>query len=294
MEQRDFGTTGLRVSAVGLGAGQVGERWVDDAAAERLLHQALDLGITLIDTARDYGTSEERIGRYLAGRRDEFVLSTKVGHSVPGHRNFSYDAVRVGIEDARAKLRSDVLDIVHLHSCSLEDLQAGGAIDALAEARDRGRVRVAAYSGDNEALAWAIESGRFGSVEFSANLCDQRVIDTNLPAAAERGLGTIAKRPIANAPWRYDERPVGAYVEPYWERWRAISPDLRGLPADEVALRFTAFLPGLSSVIAGTSNPDNLVRNVEALSRGPLEDEHVAALRAAFAAADPGDWVALV
>jgi aryl-alcohol dehydrogenase-like predicted oxidoreductase len=232
MEQRAFGTTGLRVSAVGLGAGQVGERWVDERAAERLLNQALDLGITLIDTARDYGTSEERIGRYLARRREEFVLSTKVGHSVPGHRNFSYGAVKVGIEDARATLRSDVLDIVHLHSCSLEELKAGEAVEALEEARARGWVRVAAYSGDNG--------------------------------------------------------------EPYWERWRAMSPDLRGLPADEVALRFTAFLPGLGSLIAGTSNPDNLTRNVEAVAHGPLDPDHVASLRASFAAADPGDWVALV
>jgi aryl-alcohol dehydrogenase-like predicted oxidoreductase len=294
MEQRAFGTTGLRVSAVGLGAGQVGERWVDERAAERLLNQALDLGITLIDTARDYGTSEERIGRYLARRREEFVLSTKVGHSVPGHRNFSYGAVKVGIEDARATLRSDVLDIVHLHSCSLEELKAGEAVEALEEARARGWVRVAAYSGDNEALTWAISSGRFQSAEFSVNVCDQRVIDTSLPAAAERGLGVIAKRPIANAPWRHAERPVGTYGEPYWERWRAMSPDLRGLPADEVALRFTAFLPGLSSLIAGTSNPDNLTRNVEAVAHGPLDPDHVASLRASFAAADPGDWVALV
>lgn len=294
MEQRAYGATGLQVSVVGLGVGQVGERWVDEPSAERLLNQALDLGITLIDTARDYGTSEERIGRYLARRRGEFVLSTKVGHSVPGHRDFTYDAVRTGIEDARAKLRSDVLDVVHLHSCSLATLQAGEAVDALEEARDRGWVRVAAYSGDNEALAWAIESGRFQSVEFSVNVCDQRVIDTSLPAAAERGLGTIAKRPIANAPWRHAERPVGQYVERYWERWRAIDPDLRGLPPDEVALRFTAFLPGLSSVIAGTSNPANLARNVEALAHGPLDPDHVASLRASFAAADPGTWAAEV
>jgi aryl-alcohol dehydrogenase-like predicted oxidoreductase len=292
MQQRAFGDTGLTVSAVGLGAGQVGERWVDDASAERLLNQALDLGITLIDTARDYGTSEERIGRYLSHRRDEFVLSTKVGHSVHGYQNWSREAIRVGLEDARRKLRSDVLDVVHLHSCSLEVLQKGEAIEALEEARDRGWVRFMAYSGDNEALAWAVDSGRFQSVQFSVNICDQRVIDTSLPAAAERGLGVIAKRPIANGPWRFAERPVGKYVEPYWERWRKIQPDLRGLPPDEVALRFTAFLPGISAVIAGTSNPENLARNVEALSKGPLDPDHVAALRAAFAAADPGDWIA--
>jgi aryl-alcohol dehydrogenase-like predicted oxidoreductase len=292
MEQRAFGATGLQVSVVGLGGGQVGERWVDEAAAERLLHDALDLGVTLIDTARDYGTSEVRIGRYLAGRRDEFVLSTKVGFGVPGHADWSRGAILTGIDDARTKLRTDVLDIVHLHTCTLEVLRGGEAVDALLEARDRGWLRVPAYSGENEALAWAVASGHFGSVEHSLNLCDQRVIDGALAAAAERSLGVIAKRPLANAPWRFDERPVGHYGEPYWERWHAIAPDLRGMPADEVALRFSAYQRGVSAVITGTANPRNLARNVAIVAAGPLEPDHDAALRAAFNAVDDG-WVGL-
>ncbi len=294
MEYRDLGATGLCVSAVGLGAGQLGDHALDEAAAGRLLNGALDLGITLIDTARGYGLSEQRIGRHVAHRRDEFVLSTKVGYSVPGHGDWSYGAVLVGIDEARTSLRSDVLDVVHLHSCDVDMLAAGGAIDALAEARHRGWIRVAAYSGENEPLGWAVDGGRFGSVEFSVNLCDQRVIDDQLTRAHQRGLGVIAKRPLANAPWRHEQRPSGMYVEPYWERWQAMRPPMRGLPRDEVALRFAAHQPGVCAVITGTTTPEHLARNVEVVSRGPLAPDHVAELRAAFTAADPGTWAGQV
>ena len=67
----------------------------------QLLHHALDLGLTLIDTARSYGLSEERIGRHLGRRRDEFVLSTKVGYDAPGHPDWTYGCVIAGVDAAR-------------------------------------------------------------------------------------------------------------------------------------------------------------------------------------------------
>ncbi len=103
----------------------------------------------------------------------------------------------------------------------------------------------------------------------------------------------IAKRPLANAPWRHAERPAGEDVEAYWERFRAMDLDPRGLPWDELALRFAAYQPGVHACIAGTSSPDHLKRDVEAVAKGPLPDEHVAAIRAAFRSADHG-WVGMV
>jgi aryl-alcohol dehydrogenase-like predicted oxidoreductase len=71
MERRPFGRTGLAVPILGFGAGHVGDPALDEAEVGRLLHGALDLGVTLIDTARSYGLSEERIGRHLAGRNQD-------------------------------------------------------------------------------------------------------------------------------------------------------------------------------------------------------------------------------
>jgi aryl-alcohol dehydrogenase-like predicted oxidoreductase len=250
----------------------------------------VDSGITLIDTARGYGLSEERIGRYLGHRRSEIVLSTKVGYDIPGYEDWSGPIITAGVEAALHRLRTDYIDIVHLHSCPLDVLQQGDVIDALEQTVAAGKVRVAAYSGDNEPLWYAIESDRFRSIQTSINIADQRVIDTGLPMARERGLGVIAKRPLANAPWRFQVRPEGDYSEVYWERLREMQLDPGDLEWDELALRFVAFLPGVSSCIVGTRSPDHLRRNVAIVEQGPLPEETVHHIRAAFQAHDQ-EWV---
>jgi aryl-alcohol dehydrogenase-like predicted oxidoreductase len=280
VEQRAFGSTGLTVSAVGLGAGQVGEADVTDREAATLLNTALDAGITLIDTARGYGSSEERIGRHLAARRDEFVLSTKGGYDIDGTDDWTPANLRGTVERALRVMRTDRLDVLHLHSCSAEVLARGELQDVLDDLVAAGSVRVAAYSGDNEPLALAADSGRFGSVETSVNLVDQWSLRHVLPRHPE--LGVIAKRPIANAPWRFAERPVGHYAELYWERLQTLALEPGGLTWGELALRFSVHAPGVSSAIVGTANPEHLRRNVDDAARGPLPDDLLAAVDAAW------------
>ena len=146
---------------------------------------------------------------------------------------------------------------------------------------------MAGYSGEGEALRWALRSGWFGAVECSVNLCDQRSLDDALPEAAGRGVGVIAKRPLANAPWAHAERPAGQYVERYWERLQAMrsgTPPLDPGPFDwdELALRFSAHAPGVACAIAGTASLEHLGRNVRLVERGPLPASSVAAVRQAF------------
>lgn len=271
MEIRDFGNTGLKCSALGLGAGNIGADSQSEDSVARLLNEALDFGITLIDTARGYGLSEERIGMHIAHRRHEYVLSTKVGYGVPGMADWTYDCVIAGVEMALQKMRTDVLDIVHLHSCPIDVLQRGEVIDALQRTVVQGKVRVAAYSGENSELAWALDSGRFASLECSVNLFDQNSLTAVLPTAAARGLGVIAKRPLGNAPWRFKERPVGDYSVIYWERMKRLAYDIGNAQWSETALRFAAFAPGVSCAIVGTASVENLRRNVDAANRGGLE-----------------------
>lgn len=279
---RPFGATGLSVSPLGFGAGQIGSPALDEQAVARLLNEVLDCGITLIDTARGYGLSEERIGRHLAGRRAEFVLSTKVGYDIPGHQDWTGPGVAAGIDAALGRLGTDYLDIVHLHSCPLETLERGEVIAALDDALRAGKIRVAAYSGDNAPLDWAVRSGRFGSVETSVNLCDQRFLLDNQDEARRRALGVIAKRPVANAPWRFAERPVGDYAETYWERWQAMGVDPHGFDWQELALRFACYLPGVHSCIVGTGSVDHLRLNRELAGRGPLPEHLAQAVTEAF------------
>ena len=116
MELRQFGFTGLKVSALGFGAGHIGDYNSDEKSINTILNTAVDLGINLIDTARGYGASEERIGKFLSHRRNEIILSTKVGYDIPGYKNWTYDCVIAGINEALKKLCTDYIDIVHFQN----------------------------------------------------------------------------------------------------------------------------------------------------------------------------------
>lgn len=291
MEQRAFGNTGLNVSILGLGAGGIGDPSTPDKEIEQFLNRILDAGVSLIDTARAYGLSEDRIGRFLSHRRKEFVLSTKVGYGIAGFTDWTYDCVQAGIDEALRLLRTDYIDIVHLHTCGLRILQEGGPLRALEEAVQKGKVRVPAYSGENEALEWAVDSGRVGSVQHSVSISDQRVIDRVLPRSKTKGLGVIAKRPVANAPWRFADVPRGDYAEEYWWRWKTMDLDPRGLDWQELAIRFSAFTDGVHSCIVGTRNIEHVLQNISYVEKGPLPGDQYNEIHTAFYQKDPGWWV---
>ncbi|NVI98853.1 aldo/keto reductase [Myxococcus sp. AM009] len=293
MERRPLGRTGLQVSVLGFGAGHVGGPALAEAEAAALLHGVLDAGINLIDTAPGYGASEERIGRHLRGRRSEFVLSTKCGYGVPGVEDWTPECITRGVDQALMRLRTDVLDVVHFHSCPLEVLQRPGLVEALVRAVEAGKVRAAAYSGDNAALEYALETGAFAVVQTSVNLFDQRAIERGVAWARARGMGVIAKRPLGNAPWRFAERPSAHDLGEYWHRMRTLALDSRGLDWSDVALRFAAHVPGVSTCIVGTGRLEHLRRNIQALEEGPLPSDFVEALRDAFRRCGAG-WDGLI
>jgi len=286
--QRPYGKTGLLVSVLGLGAMKIGDPNLEEAQAASLLNAALDAGITLIDTARSYGCSEERIGRHLASRREDFVLSTKLGYGIDGCEDWTGPCITAGIEHALRKLRTNRIDIAHLHSCPRTTLERGDVIDALEKARQDGKVRAIAYSGDGDDLAYAVATGRFDGFMASLNICDQRVIDDVLPNISDKGF--IAKRPAANHPWRFNERPVGDYCEEYWLRWRAMGLSSHGHDWGEVAIRFAISPPRVSSAIIGTGSMAHLKRNIAWTKAGALNADMFGELRAAFRQHDLG-WI---
>lgn len=293
MEYRNFGNTGLKVSVIGFGAGHIGSPGVEEKAVELLLNQLLDHGINLIDTARSYGESEQRIGRYLGHRRNDFILSTKVGYDFPNKPDWSYDATMGTIQESMARLRTDYIDIVHLHSCEKKILENGEAIRALDNAKEQGKIRIIAYSGENEALNYAIHSCRFGSIQCSVNLFDQRGIDDQLPKATVKGMGIIAKRPLGNAVWRYNERHDEHGHAVYFDRFKQMNLDPGELTWEELALRFAAFSPGVDCVIAGTSTIDHLLSNLKIIEKGPLERELFNRIRLDFSY-HYKDWPGLI
>lgn len=287
MQHRIYGRTGLVVSTLGLGAGQLGDARLAEDQVAALIAAAIDGGITLIDTAPSYGLSEQRLGRHLGARRDAVVLSTKLGYGVEGIPDWTGPCITAGVEQALRVMRTDRLDIAHLHSCPWQVLAADEVIAALVAAREAGKVRAIAYSGENEDLAYALGRPEFDGFMASLNLFDQRVIDEALPRLDGRGF--IAKRPVANHPWRFAERPVGDYCEPYWDRWQAMGLDAEGLDWGELALRFTLSIPGVSSAIVGTGRAAHLREAIGWAGNGALPAASISRWRDAFRARDR-DW----
>ncbi len=292
MEKRKFGNTGLEVSILGLGAGEIGDPNLSEIEVEKLLNLTLDEGINLIDTARGYGASEERIGKFISHRRDEFVLSTKVGYDIPGYENWTYDCIIAGVDSALKLMKTDFIDIVHLHSCSKDILINNGVIDALLKTVENGKVKAAAYSGENEDLEFAVKTNKFTSLQTSVNITDQRDIDGILKTAEEKGMGIIAKRPVANAPWRFNERPSGHYSEDYWLRWKKMNLNF-DMDWQEIALRFTAFTNVVDTCIVGTSNIDHLRENIKIVEKGPLSSDVYNSIRKSFKENDD-NWIGLL
>jgi aryl-alcohol dehydrogenase-like predicted oxidoreductase len=282
MEKRPFGKTPLQVSVLGYGAGAIGDESISEIECERLLNSIVDAGINLIDTARSYGMSEERIGRHLKKRRKDIVLSTKIGYGIPGYQDWTPAVIEAGVNQALRLLQTDYVDIVHLHSCPLETLKKDGIMDALQRAVKAGKVKVPAYSGDNEPFEWALSSGHFSGLQTSINICDQRSIPAVMQAA-ERGIGVIAKRSLANAPWRNVPPAAGDQAAAEYKlRWEKMALDFPVEQAAEIALRFVAYLPGVHACLVGSSNLQHIRQNIEFVKQGPLPQEIVEKIRSAF------------
>lgn len=278
---RKFGRHDFNVSALGLGAGPLGDVRVDESDVARLIHGALELGVTLFDTAPSYGVSEERLGRHLAEKRKHVVLSTKLGYGVPGIPDWTGPCISAGIDAALARLRTDWIDIAHLHSCPAEVLAHDDILGALDDAVSVGKIRVAAYSGDGEGLRAAKKLPVFGAFQFSHNIVDQEAIHEGLPPA----VGTIGKRSLLNAAFASSQASAGRPdVQEYQRRWAALPNKLReeleSLGTTHSALRFAVHSDGVCACLVGTTQLKNLRNNVEAVAEGPLEADLVRRLQA--------------
>jgi aryl-alcohol dehydrogenase-like predicted oxidoreductase len=288
MQFQNYGNSGMQVSRIGLGALQIGDTSIDESQASEVLNAAIDSGVNLIDTAPGYQLSEERIGKLVSHRRREFFLSTKLGYKVEGVPDWTFDCIVQGVERALRLMRTDYLDIAHLHSCPRSTLERAEVIDALEHVKQSGKVRAIAYSGDADALNYAISTKRFDGFMASLNPFDQRVIDEALPQLQHKGL--LIKRATANHPWRFTQQPHGDYCEPYWLRWKTMNPPDFGLAWGELSLRFALSFPQSTCAVIGTSKVKHLQESIAWAEKGRLANDELEALQSLFKAHDR-DWV---
>ncbi|HEX6959193.1 MAG TPA: aldo/keto reductase [Ferrovibrio sp.] len=251
MEMRPLGSTGIAVSLLGLGTVKFGRNegvkyprgfdLPDDKAVVALLEQARVLGINLLDTAPAYGSSEERIGALLPGRREDWVIVTKAGEDFQAGRSsfdFSPAAIRASVERSLRRLRTDYLDAVLLHSDGIgEDGDRFlPAAEALAGLKGQGKLRATGFSGKTVAGALKLLSCvDVLMVTYNPGQRDEAAV---VAAAAQAGKGILVKKALAS-----------------------------GHVADPArALAEAAALPGVSSIVVGTLSADNLRRNAEAVA----------------------------
>jgi aryl-alcohol dehydrogenase-like predicted oxidoreductase len=296
MERRQFGNTDMQVSVLGFGGSEIGFEGATEETVARLLKGALDAGLNVIDTGECYEGSEELIGNTVADRRADYYLFTKCGHPRgTGSEDWSPGSLLESIERSLRRLRTDRLDLIHLHSCSEAVLRRGDAIGALQTAREKGYARYIGYSGDGEAARYAVESGVFDVLQTSVNIADQEAIERVLPLAHERGMGVIAKRPIANVAWKESHKPISPYHHVYWERLNKLRYDfVRDLPIEGSvahALRFTLSVPGVHTAIVGTTRPERWQENAKMVEEGSLSESEYSAIRARWEEIAPTSWL---
>ncbi len=249
-----LGSTGISVSPIGLGTVKFGRnrglKYAEDFALPdlgqlaRLLGEAADLGVNLLDTAPAYGLAEERLGELLAGQRARWVIASKAGEEFAGGQSqfdFSPKAIRSSVERSLRRLKTDWIDLVSIHSDGIDETAAkfGPALAMLQDLKRSGLIRAAGFSGKTVAGGlMALEHVDAVMATFNSTDTAERAV---IEAAQARAKGVLIKKALASG--RLTDGPAAAF------RFIFAQP---GLPE------------AISSVLVGTLNPLHLKANVEA------------------------------
>jgi len=272
-----FGRTGVTVSKLGYGAMDLRSRRLDPLAVDRLLNTVLDAGITIIDTAPDYGASEEHIGRAIAHRRDEYFLATKCGcpldppsAPVEGYANphvFNREHIIAGVDQSLRKLQTDHLDLLQLHmSPPLSTIRADDVLATLGDLKTAGKVRFTGSSSVLPDIEDLIPLGAFDTFQVPYSALE-REHEQVIAAAARDGAGIIIRGGVARG-------GAGAGAA-RWARFEqaGLRELADGAPPAEFLLRYTISHPGMSTAIVGTADPAHLAANVAVAAAGPLPED---------------------
>lgn len=303
MELRDVGASSLRVSQAGVGCNNFGLR-LDLEATRRVVHRALDLGVTLFDTADAYGNrggSESQLGKVLGAQRKEVILATKfgwemddVGEKRGGARRYVLQAV----ENSLKRLRTDWIDLYQLHKPDSQT-PIDETLRALDDLIRQGKVR---YIGCSNFAAWQVVNAAwtarhlglnaFVSAQNEYSLLARESEAELVPAMQEFGVGLLPYYPLAGGLLsgkyrRTDPLPAGARLtdtkrsadrfltERNWstvDKLQALAAE-RGRTLLDLSMGWLASRPTVASVIAGATTPEQVEANVAAMATRLDADE---------------------
>lgn len=292
---RNLGSSGLRVSEVGLGCNNFGGRVTDIEVTRRVVDKAIDLGITLFDTADVYGNkggSETQLGQVLGDRRKQIVLATKFGMQMndPETKGGSRRYIMAAVEASLRRLRTDWIDLYQLHQADpLTPVEE--TLRALDDLIRQGKVR---YIGCSNVPAWQVADAHWTARDAGLNAfvaCQDeysllvRKIEKDLvPAMQHYGLGLLPYFPLASGlltgKYRRNQMPEGARLtavknladryltDANWSKVESLEKFCadRGHTMLELAFSWLLARPTVASVIAGATRPEQIEQNVKAAS----------------------------
>jgi aryl-alcohol dehydrogenase-like predicted oxidoreductase len=303
MEYREFGRTGMRVSALALGTWAMGndpEWWgaVDDNESIAAIHTALDAGVNLIDSAPAYGRgqAETLLGKALLGQRKRALIVTKCGlvwdpsrPESPISRNLTAKSIFAECEASLRRLRTDVIDVYFCHWPDPETPLAE-TIETLERLREQGKVRAIGLSNYGcEALAEARRVGRMDALQPAFNMFDRAAADDLLPYCQEHHIAVMAYGPLCKGlltgRFRADTKLVDLrardpqFIGPRYrrnlatvDRLRAIA-EARQVSLAQLVLNWTIHQPGVTVALVGAKRPSQVADSVEAVGWRLTDDE---------------------
>jgi aryl-alcohol dehydrogenase-like predicted oxidoreductase len=280
MEKRKLGKTNLNVTVLGHGAMEIrGPRiWsgrpVTDAEAERILNAVLDGGINFIDTAWDYGLSEEYIGKFIAHRRKEYVLATKCGctfvdkgdHDETPHV-WTRANLRNNIETSLKRMKTDFIDIWQLHNPTPEQVEQEDLVAFMEEVKKEGKVRHVSISSTLPHLPVFLKWGVFETFQIPYSALE-RAHELVIGKVADAGCGVIVRGGVAKG-----EPGAGLAGNDRWTVFGQAKLDELCAPGESrttFLMRYTISHPGMHTTIVGTKSPEHLAENIKAAQAGPL------------------------
>jgi L-galactose dehydrogenase len=281
METHPLGRTGLAVAPVALGTGSIGELFgpVSREDAIRVVHQAIDLGVNLIDTSTYYGSAEERLGAALRGRRHQVILATKAGRFGFSEFDFSPRRIRASLEHSLSQMKTDYVDIFHLHDveyASLDPVLLDG-FGVLCELKAEGKCRFVGMSGyPLKTIDRVIRETEVDVVltYAKATLLDSSLTDQIVPLAAERGCGVINAAAVSlglltpNGTNIAEGHPATPTIIESAARMRALASEL-GVDISFLANQYSIWRSGAATTVVGVGKVKHLKSAIDAAAERP-------------------------
>jgi len=269
LPQRLLGRTKEKVTILGLGTAPVGEGPVEVQEGVRIFGEAIDLGVTYIDTARIYGEAEEMLGHLIPKRRDRLFVATKVSTE-------SADRAERSLNESLRTLKTEHVDLVHIHSIGTKNIDRvlgrGGVLEYLLKQKEKGKTRFIGISGHNgaENFVRMLETDQIDVVMCVMNHADRNIYNFEekvLPVARKHNTACVAMKVYAGIKGGFPNHGrghIGCATEPRYLRH---------------ALAYALDLEGVSVAVVGPYTVEQARQNVEfARNYKPLSDDERASL----------------